>query len=82
MTIEVRAAHADDADAFTRLRVSMFEAMGDARVSDPAWQEAARRWFAAHVDDPDVALRVVEVGGEIVAGAVAHVRTHSPRPGT
>jgi len=81
MTTEVRAARADDADALTRLRVSMFEAMGDARVSDPAWQEAARRWFAAHVDDPDVALRVVEVGGEIVAGAVAHVRTHLPSPG-
>jgi GNAT superfamily N-acetyltransferase len=81
MTTDVRAARADDADALTRLRVSMFEAMGDARVSDPTWQAAAREWFAAHVDDPNVALRVVEVDGEIVAGAVANVRTHLPSPG-
>jgi GNAT superfamily N-acetyltransferase len=81
MTTWVRAPRGDDADALTQLRVSMFEAMGDARVSDPAWQGAARRWFAAHVDDPDVALRVVEVDGEIVAGAVCHVRTHLPSPG-
>ena len=59
----------------------MFEAMGDPLVSDPSWQAAARQWFAAHVDDADVALRVVEVEGEIVAGAVAHVRTHLPSPG-
>jgi GNAT superfamily N-acetyltransferase len=54
--------------------------MGDTRVSDPAWQEAARRWFVSHVDDPDVGLCVVEVNGAIVAGAVAHVRTHLPSP--
>ena len=81
MKTEVRAATADDAVALMRLRASMFEAMGDSRVSDSTWQEAAQRWFAAHVDDPDVALRVVEVDGEIVAGAVAHVRTHLPSPG-
>jgi GNAT superfamily N-acetyltransferase len=81
MTTDVRAARADDADVLTRLRVSMFEAMGNADVSDPTWQAAAREWFAAHVDDPNVALRVVEVDGEIVAGAVAHVRTHLPSPG-
>ena len=81
MTTEVLTARTDDAGALTRLRVSMFEAMGDPRVGDPGWQEAARQWFAAHVDDPDVALRVVEVDGEIVAGAVAHVRTHLPSPG-
>jgi len=81
MTIEVRAARAADADALTGLRVSMFEAMGDARAGDPEWQEAARTWFAAHLDDPDVALRLVEVDGEVVAGAVAHVRTHLPSPG-
>jgi GNAT superfamily N-acetyltransferase len=81
MTIEVRGARVDDADALTQLRVSMFEAMGDARSSDAEWQGAARTWFASHVDDPDVALRLVEVDGEIVAGAVAHVRTHLPSPG-
>jgi GNAT superfamily N-acetyltransferase len=81
MTTEVRAATADDAVALTRLRVSMFEAMGAPRVSDPEWQGAAKQWFATHADDPDVALRVVEVDGEIVAGAVAHVRTHLPSPG-
>ena len=81
MTIEVRAARADDADALTALRVSMFEAMGDPSVSDPGWRHAARNWFISHVDHPDVALRVVEVDGEIVAGAVCHVRKHLPAPG-
>ena len=81
MTIEVRAARADDADALTALRVSMFEAMGDPNVNGPGWRQAARNWFISHVDHPDVALRVVEVDGEIVAGAVCHVRRHLPSPG-
>jgi GNAT superfamily N-acetyltransferase len=82
MTIEVRAARTEDADALTRLRVSMFEAMGDPRVADTRWQDAARTWFITHIDDSDVALRLVEVDGVIVAGAVAHVRTHLPSPGS
>ena len=65
-----------------RLRVSMFDAMGVDEVDDPEWQAAARAWFATHVDDPDVALRLVEVDGVVVAGAVAHVRTHLPSPGS
>ena len=59
----------------------MFESMGTAGVDDPDWLAAARDWFASHLDHPDVALRVVEVDGEVVAGAVAHVRTHLPSPG-
>ena len=81
MTILVRTAGADDANVLTRLRTAMFEAMDDARAGDALWQDAARDWFVRHVDDPDVALRVVEVDGEVVAGAVAHVRTHLPSPG-
>jgi len=81
MTTDVRAARAADADALTQLRASMFEAMGDPHVGDATWQAAARQWFISHIDDPDVALRVVEVDGEVVAGAVAHVRTHLPSPG-
>jgi GNAT superfamily N-acetyltransferase len=81
MTIDVRAAREDDAEVLTGLRRSMFEAMGDARADETEWQDAARTWFAAHAADPDVALRVVEVEGHIVAGAVAHVRTHLPSPG-
>ena len=81
MTIEVRAATAADVHALVALRASMFEAMGVREVDDPVWQDAARDWFAAHLEDPDVALRVVEVDGEVVAGAVGHARTHLPSPG-
>jgi GNAT superfamily N-acetyltransferase len=81
MTIEVRAAGAADVDALVRLRRSMFESMGTAGVGDSDWLAAAHAWFATHLDHADVALRVVEVDGEVVAGAVAHVRTHLPSPG-
>ncbi len=81
MTIEVRAARAADVDALVALRASMFESMGSAGIDDPAWLAAARDWFVSHLDHPDVALRVVEVDGEVVAGAVSHVRTHLPSPG-
>lgn len=81
MTIKVRAAVAKDVEALVRLRISMFEAMGVSGTSATQWQDAARNWFLAHLEDPEVALRVVEVEGQIVAGAVAHVRTHVPSPG-
>ncbi len=81
MTTIVRSATARDAQALMELRASMFEAMGDLRSDEPAWREAARVWFETHVDSPDVALRVVEVDGQVVAGAVAHLRTHLPSPG-
>ncbi|MBI4898861.1 MAG: GNAT family N-acetyltransferase [Actinobacteria bacterium] len=81
MTTIVRAATVSDADALTELRASMYLAMGDLRTDEPAWRAAARSWFVAHVDSPDVALRVVEVDGEVVASAVAHLRTHLPSPG-
>ena len=81
MTTQVRRATVDDADVLTALRASMFASMGVARHAEPTWQEAARAWFTAHVDSPGVALRVVEVDGEVVAGAVAHLRTHLPSPG-
>ncbi len=81
MTIEVRAATAADVDALAALRASMFEAMGTEDTDDPAWVLAARDWFSSHLDTPEVALRVVEVDGEVVAGAVGHVRTHLPSPG-
>jgi GNAT superfamily N-acetyltransferase len=81
MTIQVRAAGAGDVEALVRLRASMFESMGSIGVDEPDWLGAAHDWFAGHLDHPDVALRVVEVAGEVVAGAVAHVRTHLPSPG-
>ncbi|HET7725523.1 MAG TPA: GNAT family N-acetyltransferase [Propionibacteriaceae bacterium] len=80
MTTLVRAATVDDAAALTRLRASMFAAMGEAHHADPTWQEAAHAWFASHVESPEVALRVVEVDGEVVASAVGHLRTHLPSP--
>jgi GNAT superfamily N-acetyltransferase len=81
MTIVVRAAGLADVDALAALRASMFESMGTAGVDDPGWLRAARVWFTTHLHHPDVALRVVEVDGEVVAGAVAHVRRHLPSPG-
>ena len=59
----------------------MFASMGVPNHADPAWHEASQAWFASHVDSPDVALRVVEVDGEVVASAVGHLRTHLPSPG-
>jgi GNAT superfamily N-acetyltransferase len=81
MTTIVRPATVSDAEALTALRASMFLAMGEVRSDEPCWRDAARTWFVAHVDSPDVALRVVEVDGEVVASAVAHLRTHLPSPG-
>ncbi len=81
VTIEVRAAGAADVDVLVALRASMFEAMGSPGVDDTEWLVAARKWFTTHLHHPDVAVRVVEVDGQVVAAAVAHVRTHLPAPG-
>lgn len=76
----VRSAVSGDVDAWLALRVSMFDAMGQ-RTDEPAWQDAARAWFAAVLDDPDVLICVVEDEGRVVAAAQAVVMGLAPSPG-
>jgi GNAT superfamily N-acetyltransferase len=60
----------------------MFVAMGtpSEELEAPAWADAALRWFAAHLDDPMVAIVLAEVGGEVVASAVGEVTALIPGP--
>ncbi|MDE9367274.1 GNAT family N-acetyltransferase [Luteipulveratus sp. YIM 133132] len=77
----VRRARAADRDAFVALRAAMFEAMGVADAEGERWREAAAAWFDATWDSPDIALFVAEVGGEVVASAMATLRRVVPSPG-
>ena len=78
----VRRATSRDASDWLHLRRLMFAAMGTpgAELEDPAWAAAALRWFAAHLDDPLVAIVLAEVGGEVVASAVGEVTALIPGP--
>lgn len=79
----VRRAGPADVTALVELRAAMFAAMSGAaadEVTDTAWREQARAWFAARLDDAAYALVVVEVDGEVVSCAVGAVRDAAPSP--
>lgn len=76
----VRRATAADVHALVSLRVEMFRAMG-MQTGSAAWQDAARDWYAERVDHPDYGFFVVEVDGDVVAGAVGAIREATPSPG-
>ena len=77
--MHVRRATAADAPALVELRAEMFRSMGS-DVSDPAWREAARVWFASRVGHSDYGIVVVEVDGEVVATAMGAIRDAAPSP--
>lgn len=66
-------------DALVALRAEMFRAMGTADVAGER-QDAARAWFTARLDDPDVFLAVVDAAGVVVASGLGEVRRGCPAP--
>jgi GNAT superfamily N-acetyltransferase len=82
--IVVRSATGDDVMVLVDLRAVMFEAMGTpaAALSEAGWREAAQRWFADALGDPEVRIVVAEAGGRPVCGAVGEVTHLIPGPST
>lgn len=74
-----RVATAADVPALAALRVAMFDAMG-VDSSGAEFQARCTRWFAEHLDDPDVRIVVADgPDGMPVSCAVAQVRA-APTP--
>jgi GNAT superfamily N-acetyltransferase len=70
-----------DAGALVVLRALMFEAMGVAGVSDPAWRDAARTWFERELAHPHTCVVVADdAQGEVVASAMGRLRFEAPSP--
>lgn len=75
-----RRAEAEDVPAVVQLRAEMFSAMGTPGTEDTTWQGAAADWFTARLQDPSTHIVVIEVGGQIVATAMASIRDAAPSP--
>lgn len=82
MTVLIRFATADDADALVRLRAEMFAAMGqEVGGAEAPWRRAARAWFAARLGGPDLIVTVAELPGVgPVASAMAVLESRAPSP--
>ncbi|MFN8083790.1 MAG: GNAT family N-acetyltransferase [Dermatophilaceae bacterium] len=75
-----RVATAADVPALAALRVAMFDAMG-VDSSGAEFRARCTRWFAEHLDDPDVRIVVADdPDGMPVSCAVAQVRPAPPSP--
>ena len=73
-----RVATAADVPALAALRVAMFDAMG-VDSSGAEFQARCTRWFAEHLDDPDVRIVVADgPDGVPVSCAVVQVRPAPP----
>jgi ribosomal protein S18 acetylase RimI-like enzyme len=74
----LRRATVDDAQALTRLRGFMHEAMGD--ELSPEWQARCETDFRRRLGQPDFVAFVVEQDGGLVACGVGWLEEHLPSP--
>lgn len=74
----LRRATVEDAEALTRLRAFMHEAMGD--VPTPEWEAACVATLRRRLAADDFVGFVVEEDGTAVAGGVGWLEEHLPSP--
>jgi GNAT superfamily N-acetyltransferase len=74
----LRRATPDDAQALTRLRGFMHEAMGDELT--PEWQDRCEADFRRRLATEDFAAFIVEAEGQPVACGVGWLEEHMPSP--
>ena len=74
----LRRATPADAEALTRLRGHMHEAMGDALTDE--WRQAAVAAFARRLVTDDFVAFVVEDDGVVVCGGTGWLQEHLPSP--
>ncbi|MEO6205280.1 MAG: GNAT family N-acetyltransferase [Mycobacteriales bacterium] len=75
----LRRATPDDAEALTRLRGHMHEAMG--AVLTASWQDASVEAFRRRLAGEDFVAYAVEVEGTVVCSGVGSLEEHLPSPG-
>jgi GNAT superfamily N-acetyltransferase len=74
----LRRATVDDAQALTRLRGLMHEAMGD--ELSPEWQAKCEADFRRRLAEPGFVAFLVEEEGQLVACGVGWLEEHMPSP--